>query len=183
VTRLASASSPAMSETPTPEPGLCLPALPPVYPADHPSTLSPARPSTVEGGRQVQAAAFDESPRPKRSPFKTRPFWAPRPLGDVDTPSATLDTAATAFLLTVGEKVEGDATVKRGSPQPARQDGFGCTGSPRGTRKRGPATRDQPPLAEGVFVFDVFGEDKDDGDTDSRGRRPAKRPARVALPR
>jgi hypothetical protein len=53
-------------------------------------------------------------------------------------------------------------------------------GVPPGTLKRKLSTLDRPALGEGVFTFDVFGED--DSDNGHYSGQPAKRPARVIPP-
>jgi hypothetical protein len=80
-----SASSPMTSETP--EPGVCLPAVPPVSYAEYPVALYPARLSAVDRGH------------PKRSPIQKYTTLAPRPLRIVDS-------VTKSFLPKVGESVE-----------------------------------------------------------------------------
>jgi hypothetical protein len=149
-----SVSSPAASETQTPEPGLCLPALPPVGPTDYESTPSLTRLSAVRCA-------------PEGTPCRTRRV-APH---------------APPLVRKVGEDVDNQDNGKRVSSQSISQDGLDCTGSPPSTLKRKLSTLDRPALGEGVFTFDVFGgDDGDDGDDGHCSSRPAKRPARVIPP-
>jgi hypothetical protein len=85
-----------VSETPTPELGLCLPALPAVH--CRPSTLFPERPSVVQAARQVQAITLCESPPKKGLHSRIYRLGCPAHSENVDAPGATLDTAVTPLL-------------------------------------------------------------------------------------
>jgi hypothetical protein len=135
-----SVSSPAASETQTPEPDLCLPALPPVGPTDYESTPSLTRLSAVKCA-------------PEGTPCRTRRAAPHAPL----------------LVCKVGEDVDNQDNGKRASSQSTSQDGLDCTGSPPSTLKRKLSTLDRPALGEGVFTFDVFGgDDGNDGHCSSR---------------
>ena len=62
------------------------------------------------------------------------------------------------FLHEVGAGVQGDANEKGVATHSPSQKGLGCSGSPRGTRKRKPVKPGEPALGEDPFIFDMFSQ-------------------------
>jgi len=74
------------------------------------------------------------------------------------TPGAGARYGCQPFLHEVSAGVQGNANEKGVSTHSPSQEGLGCSGSPRGTRKRKPVKPGEPALGEGPFIFDMFSQ-------------------------